>query len=97
MIGLHRYSIKLGLAPKYLQIISTWLLFSRNIFANAFEVKVLCMKNGSKILIYLSFLLFLKDLLLKVMQKERYQSQINQSFGPQQPRKRPVLTFQKIT
>ena len=33
------------------------------------------MTNGSKVLIYLSFLL------LYVMQKERYQSQINKNFG----------------
>ena len=37
------------------------------------------MTNGSKVLIYLSYLLFLKDLLLQVLQKERYQSQINQN------------------
>jgi hypothetical protein len=40
-----------------------------------------CMTNDSKVLIYLSFLLFLRDLLFEVMQKERYQSQINQNFG----------------
>ena len=39
------------------------------------------MTNCSKAQIYLSFLLFLKDLLLYLMQKERYQSQINQNFG----------------
>ena len=38
------------------------------------------MPKGYKVLIYLSFLLFLKDFLLQVMQKERYQSQINQNF-----------------
>ena len=36
------------------------------------------MTNGSKVLIYLSFLLFLKE---EEMQKERYQSQIDQNFG----------------
>ena len=34
------------------------------------------MTNGPKVLIYLSFLWILKDLLLQVMQEERYQ--INQ-------------------
>ena len=39
------------------------------------------MTNGSKVLIYLSFLLLLKDLLLYGMQKEKYESQINQNFA----------------
>ena len=39
------------------------------------------MTNGSKVLIYLSFLLLLKDLLLYGMQKEKYELELCKSKG----------------